>query len=74
MYIKLGGSPEYREGFQTDNGNIILDVHNLDIQVPITLEEKFNMIPGVVENGLFAKRLADHVIIAGRNGEIRIIS
>lgn len=72
--IKLGGSPEYREGFQTDNGNIILDIHNLDIQVPITFEEKLNMIPGVVENGLFARRLADHVIIAGRNGEIKTIS
>jgi ribose 5-phosphate isomerase A len=69
--VKLGGSPEYREGFQTDNGNIILDVYNLDIQVPIVLEEKLNMIPGVIENGLFAKRTANKVIIASANGEIR---
>ncbi len=71
--VKLGGSPEYREGFLSDNGNIILDVHNLDIQVPILIEEAINKIPGVVENGVFAKRQADHVIIAGQNGEIRTI-
>lgn len=69
--VKLGGSPEYREGFQTDNGNIILDVYNLDIQVPIVLEEKLNMIPGVIDNGLFAKRTANKVIVASANGEIR---
>lgn len=69
--VKLGGSPEYREGFLTDNGNIILDIHNLDIQVPILMEEAINKIAGVVENGLFARRTADLVIIASQNGEIK---
>ncbi|WP_414630971.1 ribose-5-phosphate isomerase A, partial [Alcanivorax jadensis] len=49
---------EYREDFVTDNGNIILDVHNLDILNPIEMEEKINNIVGVVTNGLFAKRPA----------------
>lgn len=71
--IKLGGSPEYRDGFLTDNGNIILDIYNLDIQIPIQLEEQINAIPGVVENGLFAKRIADLVIIASQDGEIKTI-
>ena len=69
--VKLGGSPQYRENFETDNGNIILDVYNLDIQVPFKLEEAINLITGVVENGIFARRCADHVIIAGSNGEVR---
>lgn len=71
--VKLGGSPEYREGFLTDNGNIILDVHNLEILVPILIEEAINNISGVVENGVFARRRADHVIIASKNGEISVI-
>lgn len=66
--VKLGGNPEYREGFITDNGNIILDVFNLNTDTPIALEESINMIPGVVENGLFAKRLADKVLVAGSDG------
>ncbi|MED5387986.1 MAG: ribose-5-phosphate isomerase RpiA [Pseudomonadota bacterium] len=65
--VALGGQPEYREGFVTDNGNIILDVHNLDIVNPIELEEKLNNIVGVVTNGLFAKRPAD-VVLVGENG------
>ena len=72
--VKLGGSPEYRDGFLTDNDNIILDIHNLDIQVPILIEEAINKIPGVVENGLFARRQADQVIIAHQNGQIRTIA
>ena len=52
--VALGGQPEYREGFVTDNGNIILDVHNLDITNPIELETTLNNIVGVVTNGLFA--------------------
>lgn len=68
--VKLGGSPQYRENYETDNNNIILDVHNLDIQVPIQLEEAINLIPGVVENGLFARRVADHVIMACQSGNI----
>lgn len=71
--VKLGGSPEYRENYQTDNGNIILDVYNLDIQVPVTLENSINLITGVVENGLFARRHADLVIVAKQNGEIQLI-
>ena len=71
--VKLGGSPQYRENFETDNGNIILDVYNLDIQVPIELEDAINLIPGVVENGLFARRCADHVLVARSNGEVSVI-
>ena len=72
--VKLGGSPQYREGFLTDNGNIILDVYNLDIQVPATLEDAINQITGVVENGLFARRQADLVIIAEQGGLIKTVS
>lgn len=66
--VKLGGSPEYRDGFITDNGNIILDVFNLTINTPMALEDQINLIPGVVENGLFANRLADKIIVAGLGG------
>ncbi|VEG91494.1 ribose-5-phosphate isomerase RpiA [Legionella spiritensis] len=66
--VKLGGDPEYREGFITDNGNIILDVFNLEITTPIALEEAIKLIPGVVESGLFAKRTADKVLVAGSQG------
>ena len=65
--IKIGGRPVYRDGFKTDNGNIILDVHNLEISEPISLEEKINNIPGVVTNGLFAIRPADHLLISNGN-------
>jgi len=57
--VKLGGQPEYRIGFKTDNGNVILDCHYLDCTNPLTLEQTLNMIPGVVENGIFAARRAD---------------
>jgi len=67
--VALGGQPEYREDFVTDNGNIILDVHNLDILNPIEMEEKINNIVGVVTNGLFAKRPAD-VVLVGENGSV----
>ena len=70
--VKLGGDPEYREGFVTDNGNIILDVFNLKMDEPIALEEAINGIPGVVENGLFAKRLADQVLVASDDGVITL--
>ena len=66
--LKLGGSPEYRQGFVTDNGNIILDVYELPLSHPIEIEEKIKLIPGVVENGLFAKRLADLVLVATKSG------
>jgi len=66
--VKLGGDPVYREGFITDNGNIILDVHHLEILNARPLEEAIKLIPGVVESGLFSKRLADQVIVAGKTG------
>lgn len=70
--VKLGGDPEYREGFSTDNGNIILDVFFEDLQVPIKMEESLNNIPGVVGNGIFARRTADEVIIASET-EVNVI-
>ena len=66
--VKIGGDPEYREGFVTDNGNIILDVSNLDLSQAANLEEKLKLIPGVIESGLFAKRLADKILIATESG------
>ena len=66
--VKLGGDPEYRDGFITDNGNIILDVHNLEMTEAAALEEAIKLIPGVVDNGLFAKRLADKVLVATTAG------
>lgn len=66
--VKLGGDPEYREGFVTDNGNIILDVFNWDFSTPVALEDSINVIPGVVENGVFAKRLADKILVASETG------
>lgn len=66
--IKLGGQPILREGFTTDNGNIILDVHNLSILKPVELEQELNKLAGVVTNGLFAQRPADILLIASDNG------
>ncbi|MBU76729.1 ribose-5-phosphate isomerase RpiA [Pseudoalteromonas sp. SSMSWG5] len=66
--VKLGGDPVYREGVVTDNGNVILDVHNLDISNAKELELTINQIVGVVTNGLFAHRGADKVIIGTKNG------
>ncbi len=66
--VKLGGHPVYREGFTTDNGNIILDIHNLTINQPIKLEQQLNNITGVVTNGLFAKRVADIVLLGTATG------
>ncbi len=60
-----GGQPVWREGFVTDNGNWILDVHNLRIVDPVKLETELNQIPGVVSVGLFARRPADIVIVGG---------
>jgi ribose 5-phosphate isomerase A len=61
--VKLGGDPEYRQGVVTDNGNVILDVHNLKILNPVELERQLNNIVGVVTNGLFAMRCADVVLV-----------
>lgn len=66
--IGLGGQPTWREGVITDNGNQILDVRNLDIMNPIEMESIINQWPGVVTNGLFAKRPADVVLVAGKEG------
>ncbi len=65
---KLGGMPEYRQGVVTDNGNVILDVHNLSIVNPVELEQQLNQITGVVTNGIFAKRGADVALIANQKG------
>lgn len=66
--VKLDGDPEYREGFVTDNGNIILDVFNLTFNSPSELEDSLNIIPGVVENGLFAHRIANKILVASTRG------
>ena len=65
---KLGGQPKLREGFVTDNSNLILDVHNMKIEKPVELEQELNGIVGVVTNGLFAQRAADIVLIASNDG------
>lgn len=70
--VLLGGDPEYREGFVTDNGNIILDVFNLNMDNPQELENQINLIPGVVENGVFAHRLADVILAAAPDGVQRL--
>ncbi|CAM4225988.1 ribose-5-phosphate isomerase RpiA [Pseudoalteromonas byunsanensis] len=66
--LKLGGDPVYRQGVVTDNGNVILDVHDLQIKEPKLLEETINQIVGVVTNGLFAHRGADIVITGTPEG------
>ena len=66
--VRLGGDPVYRDGFTTDNGNIILDIHNMDISRPIQVEEKLNQIVGVVTNGLFARRPADLLLLGTAEG------
>jgi ribose 5-phosphate isomerase A len=71
--VQLGGHPVLREGFITDNGNIILDVHGLKILNPSELEMDLNHITGIVTNGLFAKRRANMLILGTNNG-VRIIS
>ncbi len=66
--VKLGGDPVYREGVMTDNGNIILDVFNLEILDPVALERDINAIVGVVTNGLFAARPADLLLLGTKDG------
>jgi ribose 5-phosphate isomerase A len=70
--VALGGRPTYRAGFVTDNGNIILDVHGIDILEPTKLEQTLNNIAGVVCNGLFAAPAADLLLIGGPNSVERI--
>lgn len=66
--VKLGGKPVLREGFVTDNGNIIIDVHNLEITEPLKMEQEINMLPGIVTVGIFAHRPADVLILGGADG------
>lgn len=66
--VKLGGDPVYREGVVTDNGNVILDVHNFPVYQPRDIETKINQIAGVVANGLFALRPADLLLLGGGEG------
>jgi ribose 5-phosphate isomerase A len=70
--VKLGGDPVYRQGVITDNGNVILDVHNLSILDPRALETQINQIVGVVTNGLFAHRGAD-ILLVGCEGEVKTL-
>lgn len=69
--VKLGGHPEWRQGVVTDNGNVILDVHGLDIQKPVEMEEAINQIPGVVCCGIFARRHADVLLLGMADGSVK---
>ncbi len=71
--MRLGGQPALRQGFTTDNGNVILDIHGLQILDPVELESTLNQITGVVMNGLFARRGADILLLGGETG-IRTIN
>ena len=66
--VKLGGDPVYRQGVTTDNGNVILDVYNLEILDPKALETQINAVVGVVTNGLFALRGADILVLGNKDG------
>ncbi|OHX14162.1 ribose-5-phosphate isomerase RpiA [Chromobacterium sphagni] len=70
--VKLGGHPELRQGVVTDNGNVIIDVHGLQIMKPVELEETINHIAGVVTCGLFARRRAD-VLVLGRQSGVQVL-
>lgn len=65
-----GGQPVWRDGVVTDNGNVVLDIHNLSITDPVAMERELNQIPGVVSVGLFARRPADVVIIGGEPPQV----
>jgi ribose 5-phosphate isomerase A len=71
--MRMGGKPVYRQGFITDNGHQIIDVHNLKIDIPFEMEATINNIPGVVENGIFAKRTAD-IILQATDSEIKTLN
>jgi ribose 5-phosphate isomerase A len=70
--VERGGQPVWREDFVTDNGNLILDVHNLDLTDPVAVEADLNQIPGVVTVGLFARRGADVLLLASEKGVEKI--
>ena len=69
----LGGQPALRQGFITDNGNIILDVHGLQISNPVELETTLNQVTGIVTNGLFARRAAD-ILLLGTDTGVEVIA
>src|SRR3990167_7849751 len=70
--VKMGGDPVYREGVVTDNGNVILDVHNLKLLEPGKLEEQLKAVVGVIESGIFAKRTAD-VLLLGKMESVDVM-
>ena len=70
--VKRKARPALREGFRTDNGNLVLDVYDLDLSSPATLESELNQIPGTVANGIFAQRPADLLLVADEHGVSRI--
>jgi ribose 5-phosphate isomerase A len=70
--IEMGGTPILREDFRTDNGNVVITVRNLDLTDPLQVEKTLNNLPGVVENGLFAQRRADILLIGTHSGVERL--
>jgi len=70
--VAIGGQPELRQGFVTDNGNVILDVHNMDLVDPVDVERRINNLAGVVTCGLFALRPADLVLMATASGVVEL--
>jgi len=68
--VAMGGQPELRQNYLTDNGNVILDVHNMDLVDPVGVEQQLNNLPGVVTNGLWAIRPADLVLMATSSGVV----
>ncbi len=72
--VKHGGRPVYREGFVTDNGNDILDVHDLQILEPVKLENELNKLPGIVTVGIFANRPADVLILGTPDGAKTVLA
>jgi ribose 5-phosphate isomerase A len=72
QFVRLGGRPVWRQDFVTDNGNQIIDIHDLRITDPVDLEARINQLPGVVTVGLFAARPADVLLIAGSDGTRRL--
>ena len=70
--LKMGGKPVFRKGFVSDNGNQIIDVHNLNINVPFEMEMQLNFIPGVLENGIFSNRRAD-ILLKADNKKVEVL-
>lgn len=71
--VQLGGIPNWRQGLVTDYGNYILDVHNLDMLDPCSLEQRLNNIEGIVTNGLFTLRRADELVLAYTDGRVEVM-